>query len=547
VNTRIHDVIVVGAGPVGLALVLALRTAGVDAVAVDRGSGPAIYPKARLISVRSMELLRRWGVVDEIRAAAVPGDWAERIVVARSVAGPELTRAESRFGHERRRLASPEWRTCCTQNHLERVLWAAASARDADCVHWRTQARSVSTSPEFAVLETIDQYGLISRWRAPYVVLADGSHGLGAGDCIPGSGTRRTFMRQLSVWLETDLRQWTENRPAFIYYLVDRGLAGQLLLVDGKRQWIVSAAVDRAVTETDLTPRFIGKALSTVMGVPPSHPAVADATIKQVRSWTIGHRVAPRFACGRVLRAGDAAHEIPPTGAMGLNLGLADADALSWRLAAILRGWGSPGLLDAYDIERHAAAQRAGQWARGCLNTVAALTGAAARGDDDAIAACGSGLASYVDHPGLDFGSLLPPDVEDPSVLIDDGRPGSRAPHVLIGPGNRSTLDRYGGNPVLLLANSSDPLMRLAATVSRRAGVPLDLALVPNGAGTDPDWPGRHGIAREGAVLIRPDGYVTWRITRHATASERDTEESLASALGDLASGGVRDQIAALQ
>jgi putative polyketide hydroxylase len=543
VNTRWHDVVVVGAGPVGLALVLALRRAGVDAVAVDRGDGPAAYPKARLISVRSMELLRRWGVARDIRAEAVAGDWAERIVAARSVAGAELIRVESRFTERQRHLASPEWRICCTQDHLERVLWEAISGHGAGAVSWRTQARAVGTTPEFAEVETVDAQGLIARWRAPYVVLADGSRGIGAGDRLPGGGARRAFLRQVSVWLDTDLRQWVESRPAFIYYLVGRRLTGQLLCVDGRRQWIVCAAVDRATTEGDVTPDLVSRTLSHVIGVPPAHPAIAGATIRQVRLWTIGYRVADGFSCGRVLRAGDAAHEMPPTGAMGLNLGLADADALAWRLAAVLRGWGGPGLLDAYGAERQAAALRTGRWARGCLNTVAALSGAAARDDAAAVAACGSGLAGYVDHLGLDLGPLLPPDAEDPAVLVDDGRPGSRAPHVMTGPG-RSTLDRYGDGPVLLLAGSNAPLIRLAAAVSDRTGVPLELVPIGDRAGTDRDWAGRHGISPDGAVLVRPDGYVSWRAARLTPVGER-SEMSLADALRDLARGGAAHRAAA--
>jgi putative polyketide hydroxylase len=532
-RSRSHDVIVVGAGPVGLALLLALRRAGIDAVAVDRGTGPATYPKARLISIRSMELLRRWGVAGDVHAAAVGGDWSERIVVARSVAGDELIRAESRFTADQRRLASPEWRTCCTQNHLERILWNALARLAPGGVCWRTRARAVHVTPESAVVDTVDHLGQPARWRAGYVVLADGTRSLGTSEEVPGGGTRRSFVRQLSIWVDADLRQWVADRRAFIYYLIGRRLTGQLLLVDGERQWIVSAAVDRSTTDDDLTPAFLTQTLARVIGVPGDHPAIATATIRQARLWTIGHRVADCFARGRVFRAGDAAHEIPPTGAMGLNLGLADADALAWRLTAVLRGWGGPGLFDEYATERQAAAQRTARWARGCLNTVAALNGAAARDDAAAVAACRGGLAGYVDHPGLDLGPLLPPDTEDPGVLIDDGRPGSRAPHVAAGAG-RSTLDRYGNEPVLLLAESNAPLMRLAGAASRRAGVPLRLA--PLDGGADRDWAGRHGVSEQGAVLVRPDGYVSWR-----TSGLRHDERDLTGALRHLAAIGTRE------
>nr|WP_237554920.1 FAD-dependent monooxygenase [Streptomyces sp. SID4948] len=314
-----------------------------------------------------------------------------------------------------------------------------------------------------------------------------------------------------------------------------------MLVVDGVREWVVATVADRADTVDSYPPERIRAVLATVLGVPATHPTVATARIRDVRLWSIATRVAEQFVHGRVLRAGDAAHEIPPTGAMGLNLGLADADSLSWRLAAILAGWGDPALLTEYDTERRTVATRTARWARDCFNTVASLIGGAVRGDPAALALGGSRLSGYLDSPGLELGPLLGPplpgdtdDMDDPSVLTADGRPGSRAPHVGLGPEGGSTLDQYGTDPVLLLRTSeaADPTVssgaELAAAVGLRCGIPLRiLQLPPHAVG---EWTRRHGVREEGAALVRPDGYVSWRSRQGGGGcgwDERDLERAL--------------------
>jgi 2-polyprenyl-6-methoxyphenol hydroxylase-like FAD-dependent oxidoreductase len=121
-----------------------------------------------------------------------------------------------------------------------------------------------------------------------------------------------------------------------------------------------------------------------------------------VRMWDLATRVGDSFRHDRVVRAGDAAHEILPTGAMGLNLGIADADALAWRLRAILEGGADPAVLDDYDRERRAAAVRTAAWSRANLNAVALMLGAAARHDDSALDDAATALAAYLDTSRLE-------------------------------------------------------------------------------------------------------------------------------------------------
>lgn len=303
-------------------------------------------------------------------------------------------------------------------------------------------------------------------------------------------------MSQVGFRLDADLAPLVAERPAFITYLMGGSHPAQLLVVDGKRDWIVSMVAGRSDGPADYPPERVRRMLSTVVGVPPEDPLLATAEPRGLRFYDIGYRVADRFAVGRIVRAGDAAHELPPTGAAGLNLGLADADALAWRLVAISRGWGGPELLEDYAVERRAIGERTARWARSRVNTVGLLASSLARGDSEGMARAERQLAVYLDHPGLDLGPLLPPgEPEDAAVLVDDWRVGSRAPHVPSGTG--SLIDQYGDAPVLVLGQDSGPPERWTPVPAAHRPVPLRVL---------------HGLegVPEGAVLVRPDGYVHW-------------------------------------
>ncbi|MEU3351629.1 FAD-dependent monooxygenase [Streptomyces sp. NPDC037389] len=482
-----HEVLVVGAGPVGLALVLALCRAGVDAVAVDRDGGPTDHPKARVVSTRSMELLRRLGVADAVRARALPGDWTERVVVADTLTGPALLTVES-TGRET--LHSPEHRVLCTQDRLEHVLAEAVATVRPDAVRWRTGALAVTDRGPYAEVTVAPDDGPVTRHRARHVVLADGCRGLGAGPAVAGAGVRRRAMSQVGFRLEADLAPLVAEHPAFITYLMGGSHPAQLLVVDGKRDWIVSMVAGRSDGPADHPPERVRRMLSTVVGVPPGDPLLTTARLRGIRFYDIAYRVAERFTVGRIVRAGDAAHELPPTGAAGLNLGLADADALAWRLVAISRGWGGPALLEDYAVERRAIGERTARWARSRVNTVGLLASSRAHGDSEGMVRAERQLAVYLDHPGLDLGPLLPPgEPEDAAVLVDDWRAGSRAPRL---------LDHYGDAPVLVLGRDSGPPERWTDGLAAPCPVPLRVL------STSGDGP-------EGAALVRPDGYVHWR------------------------------------
>jgi 2-polyprenyl-6-methoxyphenol hydroxylase-like FAD-dependent oxidoreductase len=239
--------------------------------------------------------------------------------------------------------------------------------------------------------------------------------------------------------------------------------------------------------------------------------------------WTRRSLVAERYGQGRVFLAGDAVHQLSPTGALGMNTGIGDVVDLGWKLAGTLQGWGGAGLLSSYDRERRPIGMRnITKTAEFHLSHVGfGGSFAAIERDDDQGRALRQSLGPelvrevgrmfrtigmqigyrYEDSPiCIADGTQAPPD--DPEEYVASARPGSRAPHVVLG-GGRSTLDLYGRGFVLVRfgadASDDDGLEKAA----RMRQVPFHTITVGESKAAE--------IYQRKLVLVRPDGHVAWR------------------------------------
>jgi hypothetical protein len=226
--------------------------------------------------------------------------------------------------------------------------------------------------------------------------------------------------------------------------------------------------------------------------------------------WTPAARAAERYGTARTFLCGDAAHEMTPSGAFGLNIGIQDAHNLAWKLGAVLRRDGDPSLLATYDTERR---------------PVGAFT---AETSYELFA--GTRAPRPFGNWGVIFGAVY-----ESAAIIPDGtpapmpvdpvvdyepmaRPGHRAPHAwltLAGERRTSTIDLFGDGFVLVAASRDWADAAAACSPSVRAVV-IGEDAVPEDPSRFGEW---YGIGMRGAVLVRPDGYVAWR----SSSGERDT------------------------
>jgi putative polyketide hydroxylase len=514
-------VVVVGAGPVGLAASVALSRWNVRHVVLERHPGTAIHPKARGVDVRTMEVFRRWSIEAAVRRAGLPAE--EHGFFFR---GPTLTSEQfERFGGgglaaESHALSPTGW-LVIGQDALEPVLLRAARRVGYADVRFGHEVESVTPGARSAkvavrVRDTGDRY----RLQARFVVAADGA----------GSRTREALgvdligrgplVRNSSILFRADLSADIADRKSAVYYLTGgetgtpRGYPisvgnpppfGALLAINNRDRWLLvvgHADDDEAVPQgpgaAELVRRAVGR---SDLGV----------EILSVMAWTPAARVAASYRAGPVFLAGDAAHEMTPSGAFGLNVGIQDADNLGWKLGAVLAGWAGDRLLDSYGTERqpiarHAAAQSYLQFSgerppRPFGNWGIILGGAY---EDGAIVPDGT----------------PPPDVADPSIdYVPVARPGHRLPHFALRDGRRggSSLDLCGAGFTLLAMGSGWADAALAVG-GRRAPAPsdrppLDVSVLATilPASRLPEAGRALGIGVRGALLVRPDGVVGWR------------------------------------
>jgi 2-polyprenyl-6-methoxyphenol hydroxylase-like FAD-dependent oxidoreductase len=511
-------ILIVGGGPVGLALAADLGLRGAPCLLIEQGEGPPDHPRASAINARSMEFMRRFGVADAVRAASAPEDFPHTALYCTSLNGFEIARIERpHHGGKGPTPESPERPQRCNQLWLDPILRDLAAAQSGVALRYRCRFESLQQEDDRVIVGALDlEGGEPVRIVAQYVVDCSGGHSpIRRAFGIPMSGSAYVG-HNLSIFVRAPLL-WEHHpmgKAALISFVEPAGLWRNLVMLDGRELYrfgISGKAYFDAPEAVDADRMF-----EEVVGKPVPHEVLS------VRRWTARNVVADQYRVGRVFLAGDAAHLNHPASGLGLNTGLGDAVDLAWKLGATLSGWGGAGLLASYEIERHPVGVRNVGHASMTFDTdrtqsphqeIAQDTaaGAAARRlMGEAIVRTqtakfitdGIALGYRYDPSPICWGeqSLAPP------LTISEYHPttypGSRAPHAWLAPG-RSTLDAFGPGFTLMRlgADAPDPDALAQAFAARR--VPLAILSIAD--------PAIGALYERRLVLVRPDGHVAWR------------------------------------
>lgn len=516
-------VLVVGAGPVGLATAAFLGWHGVETLVAERRPSGSGHPRARGVSPRTMELLRGLGVEERVRGARSALDLAgnDGIIVAETLAGRRLKEMDApyfMFGALNYADLGPSPWCMCHQDELEPILLDRARELGADvafgteCVDLRSDATGVD-----AVLRTAD--GGERTVRASYVVAADGAGSPARTRLrVPMSGPGR-IGHFLNIQFDADLREALGDRRFIMCYIAGAGVRCALLPVDNAERWML-----HVMCEPEEVPDFTEERCAEVVRAAAGVPDL-DVRIRSALPWESAGRVADHWRHGRVFLAGDAAHTMPPTGAFGSNTGVQDGHNLAWKLAAVLRGTAEDALLDSYEAERLPVAR---ETMRQAVARSQDRPGAAGGGDGrssgivpDPVVVHGYRYrsAAVANEPGDDAGGVWE---NRPS-----GAPGTRVPHVPVADG--STVDLVRRRFALFAGTGAAEAWQAAADRADLAlGVPFDVHVMDAGSG----WQEAAGVSSAGAVLVRPDGFVAWRVADVPEDAGRALTEVLAGLLG---------------
>ncbi|HEY3682098.1 MAG TPA: FAD-dependent monooxygenase [Streptosporangiaceae bacterium] len=449
------DVIVIGAGPTGLMLAYELALGGARTVVVEELEERVRQVKGGTVQPRTAELLDARGLLDAVRAHALP-----RAEVGGHFGGLPVS-LDCAPWHTRTPypISVPQWR-------IEEALEAAAVERGVEVL----RGRPVTAVAADGDGVTVTAGG--TELRAAYAVACDGAHstvrGL-LGVPFPGRpGTARAALADIRLSAVSDLV------PTELGHFSDltreaNGYWGLLVPVGDLAYRFTFGTAEGAAEPTE---EGVRAALTALYG-----DGTRLAEIRTASTFSDAARQLERYRHGRVLFAGDAAHIHPPYGGQGLNLGVQDAVNLGWKLAATVAGWAPGGLLDTYEAERHPMAARV-------LHHTAAQR-----------------VLAFPD-PGMDMVALREI-VTDLLRLPDANRYMA---------GMMSGLDAAGRLPDADLVTAAGPT-RPAELLRTGRGLLIDV-----GGGTDlpPGWADRVDVAhaKEGAdmgtALVRPDATVCW-------------------------------------
>ena len=518
-------VLIVGGGPVGLACALLLARFDLPFLLVERHPATSPHPKAMAIMLRTAELLRQWGVIDEMRAAGVPQDWLRQILFAKSLTGDAFGTLEVQ-GYEPTEV-SPTQGLRCPQTATEALLRRAAEASGRGTLRFNAEMTGFEQDADGVTATVHDRAsGRTETVRARYMLAADGAasgvrEALGIGREGPGD-----MGHFANIYHRADFGSRLGDRKPFMANIISETMGGGYVAVNGRDLWLLHVYLEPRDRPEDITAALAADLVRQAAGAPDIEPEILS-----IGFWVMSAQIAERFRERRVLLVGDAAHRTTPAGGLGMNTDLQSAHNLIWKLVAVLNGVASERLLDTYETERRPVATLNTEVSKERAGQVFDAGAAAARGDFDAIRAWVADRRHEPDSRlGQDLGytyesGAIVPDGTPPVARADpiadyvpNARPGGRAPHLWLERGGAflPTLDLFDTAFVLITGAHGDPWREAAAELGRQDRIPLQAHRVGTGAAADLADPAGafldlYGIDAGGAVLVRPDGFVAWR------------------------------------
>jgi 2-polyprenyl-6-methoxyphenol hydroxylase-like FAD-dependent oxidoreductase len=524
-------VAIVGGGPVGMVLAMQLARFGVRSIVFNTEAESRWHPKGSTHGSRTMELYRRLGLAEAIRALGLPEDHPTDVLYSTRYGGDELARIRMDSEREKRVARGlptdlgPEPIFRSNQMYVERFL----------CEHLRTLAPAVEMRFGWSAINFNDhgdgvtvtaEHGATGRrstWRAQYLIGCDGGSGLvrrTLGIRYEGSASLdQPFfggdMVSTYVRIPEFYRSVITGRRAWQYWVVNPELRSAIVALNGDDEFLALSRLPEGRSEPDDA--------SVIKNIQRASNRKIDVKVLGHGRWKGGVAlVAERYGLGRVLIAGDSTHLFTPTGGFGMNTGLEDSANLAWKLAGAVQGWADPRVIETFDSERRPIGKRNTSASRALAKSVGEVDApahleensnrgfAARRVLGDVLGGFGEEFASI----GVQLGARY----DDSPIIVGDGTsappdsyvsytpsavPGGRAPHVWLAHG-LSIFDRFGpGFTLLRFGGHRAPSVARLEHVARSRGVPF-LTL-------DLESPAARAVYERDLVLIRPDHHIAWR------------------------------------
>ncbi len=515
------QVLIVGAGPVGLILALDLGRRGIRTTLIEQKPQPAFLPKMERCNARTMEIFRRMGVVAEVRAAGLPENAPMDVYIVLSMMEPPLVRhgypsvSQARFDDRATNDGSApcEPYQLISQYTLEPLLKKLLDRQPNVTQLWGTEFLSLEQDGQGVTVSVRHADGTTGKIRSAYAAGCDGGGSRvrqALGIKLQGEGNLLGLRQAMIRCDELYERLPLGNGPGKgrHYHVADTD-SSFLIVQDSTRHWTLHATV-----ESD---ELMKRKFEAVVGVPVKYEMLS------CNPWRQNLMLAERYRDRRVFLAGDAVHLVIPTGGLGMNSGCGDAIDLGWKLAGVLQGWGGAGLLDSYEIERRQIGDRnvgasryatlgRRKWRELCKpnirddtaegrrtrNVVSLVAGIEQRKSNEMV---GAELGyRYVDSPVI---CDIPGGPEHRFVdYVPSTWPGARLPNVWLADGRPIQDHIPEGYTVLRLGGTQADTSALEHAFASRGAPVVRL---------DISDPVARDVYGHDLILLRPDLHIVWR------------------------------------
>ena len=522
------QVLVVGGGPTGLTLAIALGQQGVKCTLIEQKPAPQFLPKMERCNARTMEIYRRMGLAEKIRAAGLPADCPMDVFIVLSCVEPPLlhlpypsvAQAKDTIAATNDGSQPLEAYQLVSQYTLEPLLKSVADAMANVTVRYGCELVSFTDNGGSVTGRVRNLDGTQADIEAQYLVGCDGGASVvrrQLGIKLQGEGNLLQ-LRQALYYCE-DLYERIPIGKGRHYHVADNQ-ATFLIVQDSTKHFTLHAVVD---TDADMATQF-----EKTVAMPVKYEML------YVGQWKQNLLLADSYGRGRVFLAGDAVHLVIPTGGLGMNTGVGDATDLAWKLAGTLQGWGGPNLLASYETERRQIGERnvaASTYASRGRRKWRGMWKPDIRDNTPEGAATRQALADVADVEQRKTNEMLGAELgyryaDSPLIWPEPGEapehnfmdyvpstwPGTRLPHVWLDDG-MPIQDRIGAGYTLLRVGgaAADGKGLAAAFAAYRA--PFAVLDVADATARD--------IYGCDLLLLRPDMHIVWRGNRLPDAPEK--------------------------
>lgn len=516
------DVLIVGAGPIGLASALLLKQFGINSIIVEKHPSTSIHPKARGISCRSMELLRKLGIEEEIKKYDLPRsqNWMGWFS---SLTGEIYTKIVKKTDYK---TISPTDEANVPQTILEKIM--LQKLQDAGgTVLFQHKVIDFSQNIDIVKLQTTNvKTGEIKVFQAKYLIAADGAHSkIRQLLKIPMIGPNE-INAVLSVYCEINLEDILSEEQRFnlAFILNPTGASPMVLSMSERNKWVFvfpSAGVALKSLKEIYTDEYIKTKIYSIIGCSEN----VEIKIISTNAWSLGSQIANQIIAGRTFLLGDSAHRFAPTGGMGMNTGLQDVDNLMWKLAFVLRSFTDSSVLETYATERIPSILDNMEWSLSNLKKIIRLQkGVADNGVDNTdFTVFAKEQEAHLNKSGLDLGLIYSSNIimqiskSKPQIpydqYISNIYPGARLPHFeIIYDGKvTSTLDLISTDFMFLcLEQGQKYIMNINfKSLPTKMVYVNEVSSIQNDINVKlVDLLGQFG--QFAACWVRPDGHIAW-------------------------------------